>query len=238
MMVAFGTGVNLTDDDRSSSAVQSMYAIQDNTRYKIVSGRVTIDSSVTPKAVLSDKSELVAQTVLEAHAGTGVSTGSGFFKLSDNDVNYDEAAGAVKRGWYFDFPASGERVLKQIFFYDGSNILAIASTQPAYGGNGSSTEESCEPAGTPEKTYLTLMNIMDGKRPSVQVMDQNGDGLYNADDNLTSRIKFGVAGPRMGITSKEKIKFQCADPASASCKSPEFARLPTQNLRPSWRQIQ
>ena len=238
MMVAFGTGVNLTDDDRSSSAVQSMYAIQDNTRYKIVSGRVSIDSSVTPKAVLSDKSELVAQTVIEAHAGAGVSTGSGFFKLSDNDVNYDEAKGTVKRGWYFDFPKSGERVLKQIFFYDGSNILAIASTQPAYGGNGSSTEESCEPAGTPEKTYLTLMNIMDGKRPSVQVMDQNGDGLYNADDNLTSRIIFDAPGPRMGITSKEKIKFQCADPASASCNPPELARLPTQNLRPSWRQIQ
>lgn len=234
MMVAFGTGVNVTDDDRSSSAIHTVYSIHDNTVYKLVSGKVTIDSSVTPKAVNKDKSELATQTVIEEITGAA----NLFSRLTNDDVNYDTTVGAAKRGWYFNLPKSGERVLKQIFFYDASNILAVMSTSPAYGGNGSSTEESCEPAGTAEKSYLTLLNIMDGKRPSVQVMDLNNDHFYNALDRDVSRITLDEPGPTLSITSKDKIKIQCADPSSLSCKPPELARLPTQNLRPSWRQIQ
>lgn len=237
MMVAFGTGVNVTDADRSSSAVNTVYSIHDNTLYKLVSGKVTIDSSVTPKAVNKDKSELGTQTQIADWAGQGYSSAYNFFTLSNNDVNYDAAVGPVKKGWYFNLPTTGERVLQQIFFYDASNILAVKSVQPAYGGNGSSTAESCEPAGTPEKSYLTLLNIMDGKRPSVQVMDQNGDGLYNSADHDVSRMTT-ASGASLGVTSKDKIKIYCSDPSSASCKPPELARLPTQDLRPSWRQIQ
>ena len=237
MMVAFGTGKNLTDNDRSSTDVQSAYSILDNTRYKISGSNLVIntdtsDDGIIPTAV-SGVTDLVMQSLVNdaGIAGEGKSSSRHFWQMTQNDVNYDSAKGAVKKGWYFHFPVSSERVLSPMSFFDGSNNLMIFSVTPAYGGNGS-TEESCEPAGTPERAYLTLMNIMDGKKPGVQVMDRNGDGYYNSKDDGVSRM--GVPpGARNAVVGKETITLSGGDG-----KPDELARMPEQPARPSWRQLQ
>jgi type IV pilus assembly protein PilY1 len=154
--------------------------------------------------------------------------------MSQNTVNYNAALGTTKQGWYFDLPVSSERVLRQMSFFDGSNNLVVYSLTPAYGGTGSN-EESCEPAGTPEKAYATLLNIMDGKKPGIQVMDQNGDGLYNNSDNGVSRMTL-PPGAVSSVTGKKTIKL--SGKISGVETGIEWNRMPEQPLRPSWRQIQ
>lgn len=237
MMVAFGTGANLTDSDRSSTDVQSVYSILDNTHYKIVSGKLVIntdtaDNGVIPTSV-SGTSDLVKQDMVNTTGitGQGVSSARRFWQMTQNSVNYDASKGPVKKGWYFNFQVASERVLRPMSFFDGSNNLMVYSVTPAYGGNGS-TEESCDPAGTPEGAYLTLLNIMDGKKPGVQVMDSNGDGFYNTADNGVSRMTL-PAGAISVTTTKKGITISGGD------KKPDtLAPMPEQPARPSWRQLQ
>lgn len=249
LMVAFGTGVNLTDNDRSSTEVNSVYSVLDNTRYKLISGGklVAINTNTAPKTAANPDgggalpstvtiSDLVKQDMVSTTpiAGQGKSSAREFFNMTQNSVNYVDTAAAIKKGWYFNFQVTGERLLRPMSFFDGSNNLMLFSTTPAYGGNGSAAE-SCEPAGTPEKAYLTLMNIMDGKKPSVQIMDANGDGFYNSDaskDNGVSRMSL-APGAISSIAGKQTIKINGGDG-----KTDELARMPEQPMRPSWRQLQ
>lgn len=241
MMVAFGTGVNVTDADRNSTDVQSVYSVHDNTKYKQASdGTLTVntdtaDNGVAPVSVPASRATLVKQDMTTAAGGItggGANSDQRFWKMSDNDVNYDKTKGAVKQGWYFDFQVSSERVLRPMTFFDGSNNMMVWSVTPAYGGNGTG-EESCEPAGTDEKAYLTLLNIMDGKRPSVQVMNTDGNAYYNkTDDGLTSRMTI-FPGATSTTVGKKTISIR-----GEGDKVKELARMPEQPMRPSWRQLQ
>lgn len=227
LMVAFGTGRNLTEGDRTDTSVQSIYSVLDSTRYKIESTKVVVDDSggaATP--VGSGVSSLVQQTVGTSVTGSGVSTSRTFWTISQNAVAYTGTG--AKKGWYLNLPASGERVLAQMGFYDSSNIIELISEVPASGG--STTGESCEPASTAVQKYRTLLNIMDGLRPSVQVMDTNGDGLYTAADGYTSRMTASSAENRVTAGNKE-IRV-------GNDRTDKLARLPEIPLRPNWRQLQ
>src|SRR6218665_2364959 len=184
-MVAFGTGRNLTEGDRTNTAVQSIYAVLDNTRYKRSGTTVTIDSAtVTPAPVRSGVADLVQQTVGDTViAGAGNSATRSFWTVSQNAVSY--TGDGAKKGWYLNLPTSGERVLDQMRFFDSSNIIELISEVPASGGN--SADESCTRTSTPAQKIRTLLNIMDGKRPSIQVLDANGDGIYDpvSDQNVS-----------------------------------------------------
>ncbi len=248
MMVAFGTGAALTDDQRSSTDVHTVYSVLDNTKYKLVTGGlVAINTNTTANpdgigaipAVVSF-SDLVQQDMVSTTplAGQNVAAGYDFWKMSQNTVNYtNKGPNPSKKGWYFNFQVTGERVLKPLTFYDGTNNLVILSTTPAYGGNGTS-DESCEPAGTPEKQYLTLMNIMDGRKPSFQALDRNGDGLYNnvvGKDDGVSRMTL----PPGAIGFMRGKKTITISGGSAGGKAPQqTATPPEQPMRPSWRQLQ
>lgn len=236
MMVAFGTGVNVTDADRTSTDVQSVYSLLDNTRYKQLTTKLIVntdisaaENGVVPESI-SGRTNLVQQTISTQHSGSGVSAGFNFWEMSQNTVDYTTG----KKGWYFDLPVSSERVLRQMSFFDGSNNLVVYSLTPAYGGTGSN-EESCQPAGTPEKAYATLLNIMDGKKPGIQVMDQTGDGLYSAADNGVSRMTI-PPGAVSSVTGKKTIKL--SGKMGGVDKDIDWNRMPEQPLRPSWRQVQ
>lgn len=236
MMVAFGTGVNVTDTDRTSTDVQTVYSLLDNTRYKQMTNNLIVntdtspsENGVIPESILN-RTKLVQQTLGAQHSGASFD----FWEMSQNSVNYDINLGPTKQGWYFDLPVTSERVLRQMSFFDGSNNLMVYSITPAYGGVAGNTE-SCDPAGTPEKDYLTLMNIMDGKKPGIQVMDQNGDGLYNSSDNNTSRMTL-PPGAISSVTGKKTITL--TGKINGVDKDIQLNRMPEQPLRPSWRQVQ
>lgn len=231
MMVAFGTGRNLTEGDRTDvSSKQSIYSVLDNTIYKITAGKVTIDSAAPAPAPLgTGTSKLVEQRInTNTIAGTNASVGRVFWGLTQNPVNY--TGDNAKKGWFFVLPEPGERSLKTLSFYDASNILEVLTQIPASGGN--SVEEICNPSPQEEKQFRTFFNIMDGKRPSVQILDVNGDGAYNDLDRGASRMTTSK-----GAQSSNQNK-DTTDVTGTDGKTDKIARMPEQPIRPSWRQLQ
>ncbi|GHC70010.1 hypothetical protein GCM10007320_04010 [Pseudorhodoferax aquiterrae] len=234
LMVAFGTGRNLTEADRTDTSVQSVYSVLDNTRYKLVSGKVVVDTTVVaPAALGSGVTNLVQQTVsATSTTGSNASATRTFWTVSQNDVPYTGTG--AKKGWYMHLPATGERVLTQMYFYDESNNIELISEVPASGG--STAGETCAATSTTVQKYRTLLNIMDGKRPSVQVMDTNGDGVYNNADGGTSRMTASGAENRV-TTRASQIRIGKSGTSSTNTID-KLARLPEIPLRPNWRQLQ
>lgn len=233
LMVAFGTGRNLTEGDRTDVSKQTIYSVLDNTRYKISGTKVVIDTdAATPTAVGTGVSNLVEQTLTSttALAGSGASATRKFWNLSQNVVNYTGTG--AKKGWYFHLPETGERILDAMTFFDGSNILEVISEVPGSGGN--LDVESCDPPSKPTLKYRTFLNIMDGKKPSVQIIDLNGDGYFNAaasQDKGVSRMTASTEESRFSGDKTEKR-------SGSDGVNDDLAKMPEQPMRPSWRQLQ
>lgn len=246
LMVAFGTGRNVTLSDPDDAAVQSIYGVLDSTHYERTanSGLRVADGSCTPSCpppspVGSGTDLLVQQTVGEQHSGSGASSGYTFWAVDDPE---DSGSGTVKidwdthKGWYMDLPLQGERLLKNMDFYQGTNILSIYSQIPATGtpaGMGSSLPESCEAIEpNEERQFLTLLNVMDGRRPAMPIMDLNGDGFYNGDDHFVARVEVGAGAQTQTIfTNKEGHSLVKVDGDLDLRMPPELG------LRPGWRQL-
>ena len=246
MMVAFGTGQNVTKSDPNSVVVQSIYSVLDNTRYKNVgefveickstgsgpeptpSGQCNIDSSFLPSAV-SGVGQLAARSINTASPFAGDSTdtaGRTYWKMNTpTAINW-----GTQKGWYMDLPETGERLLKPMNYFDSSNILAVYSQVPAKGNDASldPNEESCKLASVDaERQYLTLLNIMDGTKPTIQVL------------NLAT-TSTGYGSSRMSLTKGSQTLVVTspfhATNSGAGGREDLLRRMPEQSMRPSWRQ--
>ena len=248
LMVAFGTGRNITEGDRTdTTSKQTIYSVLDNTHYKLSSDKKTVEidtSLVTPAIAGTGLTGLVQQTMVSTTAidGSGISTGRQFWKMSQNNVDYQGTGpshSGAKKGWYFNLPESGERLLDPVTFFDGSNNLEIITRVP--GSGGSVAEESCAPTPQEEKKYRTLLNIMDGKKPGVQILDANGDGIYGAADQGVSRMT-ATRGSELkidGIKTTIRTPGGAGGPVAAAGSGVDpLAKMPETPLRPSWRQLQ
>ncbi len=237
MLVAFGTGRNITQQDTGNTAVQSIYSILDTTRYKLLA-----DGRIQPCPGDSDSE-------CKLPAGQRPAPVSGIGELAKRSVSHQtkEAAGRVTwrvdstteldwtrhKGWYMDLPLPGERLLRPMSFYDGSNLLAIYSQIPARSskrpGETTSPADACHVG--EESQFLTLMNIMDGRRPSVPLMDSNGDGIYDTADQEASRTTVSEGSQTLLNKGHHAIGYD------TNGRRHVLARMPEQSLRPSWRQM-
>ena len=251
LMVAFGTGQNLTEADRTDTSVQTVYSVLDNTRYEIEKtggnkGKVTVKTSSPTPTTVSGRSELEAEYVVNGAgsgtAGAGASAGRSFWKLSSTEVVYscDSAASGctAKKGWYMDLPVAGERVTKSFDFYDGSNILEIISEKPASGSATASGEEVCAPQPQAAKPFRTLINIASGSSAKPPIMDVNGDGLYTVADDGCG----GGSGGTCGRSTSSPVELRTATKdlqirKGSDGKVDKLAKLPQLMLRPGWRQL-
>ena len=240
MMVAFGTGMNVTRADPENTKVQTVYSVLDNTNYKLVDGHIQV-CETTGDTVCKIRADMVPATVpgissLAKQAFDDVATVGtnnnnqqrsfwGIDSANSQDVNW-----STHKGWYMDLPLTSERVLKQMGFYDASNLLAIFSQIPAKGSNdkAAATTESCTFTTVDKETqYLSIINIMDGKKPSVPVMDSNFDGSYTTVDK----------GPRVQIAPGAQTLLDTGKKIRPSNDDIDFALLPEQSVRPTWRQL-
>ncbi len=254
MMVAFGTGRNVTKADENNRNVQTLYSVLDNTRYRINSSSKRLEihpgggtCSPTPKPncvpVPKALGEGVASAGLEPRTIEAAGKEGQGRILAANDIDWEE-----QNGWYLDYPATGERQLKPIEFYDGSNLMTVYSQVPAKGSDAQEGVESCESGSVDEeRQYRTFINIMDGKRPSVQIVDANGDGLYNKDDGGITRVPVSKGshstissgiGSGGGGGGGRGGGGNCINMDTDVENNKELlACLPEQSLRPSWRQL-
>jgi type IV pilus assembly protein PilY1 len=251
MMVAFGTGRNLTKEDRRTDItqpVQTLYSVLDNTRYCMLTDKTSL--RVHPGGTKDCEDKTVPDTGIPTPTpvGTMGATGVALAKQSITTVEGDfatvTATNELKKetwkdykGWYLDLPATGERLLKPMQFYDGSNILAVYSETPSGIKNSESDNinESCVPVKVDTSAgsqFRTLINIMDGKRATIQLVDYNGDGLYNADDLNVDRAAVKTGTPIL-ITKRDRI----VDLTGGGGGRDTLARMPESSMRPSWRQL-
>ncbi len=247
MMVAFGTGRNAEKNDPSSVDVQTLYSVLDNTRYRQAGTGAARRLEVHPGGGTCPNGANCVPTPAALGAGVGAAklAQQKFTDVSSPDPDDEYAKVDVVQelknttwvnfnGWYLDLPAVGERLLKPMDLYDGSNLLTVYSQVPAKGSDVDPNVESCDSTSVDEeRQFRTLVNIMDGKKPSIQIVDMNGDGIYNAvSDKDVSRAKVSK-GPH---TIVKKSKFENAD-IDAKNKKENLAAMPEESLRPSWRQI-
>lgn len=246
-MVAFGTGQNLTEADRTDTSKQTVYSILDNTRYNIVKtgnnkGKVEIADTTPPAATVSGRSDLQEQSVDNGTGtgatGTGSSASRSFWTLTSTAVTYScsptDTQCAAKKGWYMDLPVAGERVTTSFDFYDGGNLLEIISEKPASGSATASGEEVCAPQPQAAQPFRTFLNIASGTPAKPPIMDINGDGLYNESD-----MSNGKNYARITASSKE-LRFGTKGQQirkGNDGKEDRFAKLPELLLRPGWRQL-
>jgi type IV pilus assembly protein PilY1 len=242
VMVAFGTGRNLTTDDAANVDVQTLYSVLDNTRYRTVTTALGKRLEVHPGGgTCPNGTDCVPAP---AYLGTGVVTAKlaqqKITELASGDLGTVDAVTALNKstwdnynGWYMDFPSVGERQLKPFEFYDGSNILAVYSQVPAKGSDVDPNVETCESNTVDEeRQYRTFINVMDGARPSIQIVDANSDGAFNSADNGVSRKRVRKGSHR--LISKNKTTMLDVDVKN---DKENLARMPERSLRPSWRQM-
>lgn len=239
LMVAFGTGRSIAVGDRTDTSVQTIYSVLDNTRYALSSktenkGKVVLQTSDPVPATVA-RSALMNQSVVgNKIAGEGNSAGRDFWAMGNTSVTYSCAGKGstceIQKGWYFDLPEAGERVLTTMDFFDGGNTLEIMSEVPASGGELASAEELCEPSPKSARPFRTLINIEQGTRPRSQILDTNGDGVYNLADQFTSRM---TASPRELRFATKQLQIR----KGSDGKTDKLAKIPELLLRPGWRQL-
>jgi type IV pilus assembly protein PilY1 len=248
MMVAFGTGRNLTSDDRRTDItqpVQTLYSVLDNTRYRMKTDKSSLE--VHPGA--GDCGTAPATCVpTPTSVGTIATDGAPLAEQTIKKVSGDDATVTATqelkketwkdyKGWYLDLPFTGERLLKPMQFFDGSNILAVYSESPSGTKNSESDNinESCVPVKVDTSAgsqFRTFVNIMDGKIPTVQLVDTDNNGIYNVDDNKVARVAVKTGTPVL-ITKRDRIQ----DLTGGGGARDTLNRMPEQSMRPSWRQL-
>lgn len=239
LMVAFGTGRNLEKYDTDNVDVQTLYSVLDSTRYSTNGTRV----SIHPGAGTCAPIRLTDCIPSPQSLGTGISSAKlAQQKITENSSNFDaiEAVDELNEntwnnynGWYIDLPVVGERILKPLQFFDGSNILAIYSQVPAKGSDIDPNTESCEASGVEEeRQFLTTINIIDGKRSAISIFDTNNDSIFDDADLFASRKKIGK-GARNLIKSGRGYKEIGTKPDDFN----DLGFMPITVIRPSWRQF-
>ncbi|KWT84374.1 Type IV fimbrial biogenesis protein PilY1 [Variovorax sp. WDL1] len=140
--VAFGTGKYLEGTDRSSTAVNSFYVVHDD-------GTKKADSTGTPTSVITGRGRLQAGVFDSKTGRIDVSAFVWGRPATDTD-------NTQRSGWYFDFPATGER---QVFAsLLRGDTLVFSSLIPDQAANAS----SCSPTGGSGREYRLDVNTGDG----------------------------------------------------------------------------
>ncbi|MEF9965533.1 MAG: PilC/PilY family type IV pilus protein [Comamonas sp.] len=246
LMVAFGTGRNIARLDPQDDSVQSLYAVLDTSRYKRVGeggNRVEVCASAADalcQSVLGSDADLPGPVAQSQLLQRRVSASPVHARSSDRRMFWtmeeSEAADALDwsrhRGWYLDLPEAGERLLQPLGFYSGSNLLAVVSQVPARAVAGAQSAASCEPAeGSAARRYFSLLNIIDGLRPRLQILDADGDGVFDPQaDGHASRMRLGARPPSMIRVRDDDGQQRMWIDGSAQREPPEVP------VRPTWRQ--
>lgn len=227
LMVSFGTGQDLTNNDRGTTSVQSIYGVWDRTLAARASGnKMTFTGG---SAITDGRTTLVAQTSSTNPAGTSDHTGARVWNLSSNEVSY--VGPNAKNGWYIDLPFSGERVIANLEWFDGQ-LLDIESTIPSVGST--ITEESCSATASSTKKYLNTVNGITGAAPKSQIYAYTLTTPVTGDPMSGSRIETSL---RWSVRSKtEELNLGGGGGGGGA---PERRNLlPSISQHPSWRQFQ
>lgn len=250
LMVAFGTGLNNhIVGNKGHSDVHSLYGVLDHTHYSTViavTGHHPDETSTTylqihpgrtcplkpatpctsipaprPLGTGHRTAQLVPQQIGTPYLGTGTNSDRIFWRIdSARATHHPHLNASTYNGWYLDLPPTGEHLHHAPHFYDGSDLLVIYTQILAR-----TYRES-------PRYFLTLLNIMDGSSPRTQILDMNGDGIYESTtDQKVSRVTLyqdGMLSMKSAQVNNTQIQLE---------PTLHLARPTETALRPSWRQF-
>jgi type IV pilus assembly protein PilY1 len=169
-IVIFGTGSWMTDEDATSTDIQSIYGVWD-------------DMSNTPLVTrVSANAQLIEQSFEDKDAPkNGKAVGS----LTSNAVDYDNTGNASSKvmGWYIDLDVEdesgtvqypGERAVRDFLIRGG--LLFVNTVLPK-------DPTSCGPAAG---GFTLGFDPVTGGASSEPVFDINGDGKFSLTDNISN----------------------------------------------------
>ncbi|MDP2325690.1 MAG: PilC/PilY family type IV pilus protein, partial [Gammaproteobacteria bacterium] len=166
VMLAVGTGRNVTTTDPASVGTDTVWGIWDDSVIVQTASTVTITNSTT--GVINSAAGTTRPTSLVQQTNSATpytdSDGKLFYDVSRNTVLYSGTT--PKRGWYMDWPIGGLRTLHNPSLFSGERIL-VQSTIPQSGSG--MTGETCNPTALPEKTFISVFNIFTGNPSKSQV---------------------------------------------------------------------
>lgn len=225
IQLMFGTGQNLQDSDPLNTSVQTLYSIWDKSTYNNTPDSLTTaDTAAINEA--DGRSSLVQQSFTEAvtrtNPDTGVAEATEYSNSTSNPVKYSRTDATAKRGWYLDYPLTGERVLTAPVRLPG-NLAAIFSTVPTAGTAG----ETCDELGTNDPSRLTVLNMITGQHPPKPVFFSS-----DATMNLSKASSVRVSSPEGAwIHGPQKaLRFFYVNNGSDANDEDDNAQLPP-NLR-------
>lgn len=157
VMVVFGTGRYLAQDDMDQADEQSMYGIWDR------------EGSAQPDTAAS-AGDLVEQETILMDTTVGDRT---IRVLSRKGVNYSDEDGGRKRGWTFDFARDRERLTREVDIFDGKAIFVSTIPQA----------DSCSFGGD---SALFEINPLTGTQFEEPILDLNDDGEFDDEDSTTA----------------------------------------------------
>ena len=233
LMIAFGTGRNLTDADQSSTAQQSLYAVWDTSTFSVSGGTL----SLTDAAVVNTPaSPALSKLVQQSYNGTPVaSDGSNYYASSSNTVNYASVDANGNRqvfGWYLDWPMSGQRVLSNIRAFAGQKILVQSTIPKAASVNANG--ESCSPAATAARNFTSVLNLFTGAVPAASPFSYT----INVAGNPNLTMVETPAGQSALLRSDTRIKQLNSNcPVGQVCNARDLSPGATLGARANWRQI-
>ncbi len=162
LLVTFGSGRLLTDDDRSATTTEYLYGVQ--------------DKEPADKVLQATDSSLVART-LAAETATIAGSNIAARVLSSTSAPVDYS---TKRGWRIALGQSKERVVfnpivQGRLVYYSTTVPTVATACTVQQGGGS----------------LLTFDVIDGAQPANTVVDINGDGLFTSADKITDKDVMG-----------------------------------------------
>ena len=167
-IVIFGTGSWITDEDATSTDIQSIYGVWD-------------DMSNTPLVTrLSTNAQLIEQSFEDKSA---LKEGNTVGSLSSNTVTYDNTGSASSKvmGWYIDLDVEdeggtvqypGERAVRDFLVRGG--LLFVNTVLPK-------DPTSCGPV---PGGFTLGFDPVSGSASSDAIFDLNGDGQFSLTDNI------------------------------------------------------
>jgi type IV pilus assembly protein PilY1 len=228
IMLAFGTGRNVTTTDPTTAFRDTMWGIHDNSKIILTSSPITFTESGTDPATgspygainstvsITRPTSLVQQTQTATYNDTGDKL---FYDVSRNAVPYTGAS--RKRGWYMDWPDTKMRVLHNPTPFFGERILVQSTIPQSGGGTGG---ETCTPSALPESTFISVFNIFTGHpsvsqvfRPVSGAIAVTNLGISQVDPGDSARLEkdgeiwlrsTGESAPEAGVGTSAIKKIQ------------------------------
>lgn len=221
LMVVVGTGQNLTVADRTSTAPQTLYGLWDNSSYGSPAAGTPINTVSAPTL-----SSLVQQTY---NASPLVDNSTNYFVSSNNPVGYSGAT--PNRGWYMEWPLSGQRVVTNARPFAGQKVL-VESMIPADGTN--TQGETCNPTSQTGRRFLSVLNLFTGGVPATSPFTLTG---ANAGTTNATMLEVAAGGSALFKTPTRIKQIASNCPAGQTCAPQTWNPGQTLGARANWRQI-